>query len=97
MVFALFSFCTFLVRLSEETETNTNIYYSHYTALFPTIDLYHYDVMGKKEALNEESTSKYACFYAFLYILNMRAQKQACFHVNFPFSAYFYPPLHHNG
>ena len=26
-----------------------------------------------------------------------RAQKLACFHVNFPFNAYFYPPLHHNG
>ena len=30
-------------------------------------------------------------------ILNMEAQNHACFHVNFPFSAYFYPPpLHHN-
>ena len=26
----------------------------------------------------------------------MKAQKHECFHVNFPFSAYFYVPSHHN-
>ena len=27
----------------------------------------------------------------------MKAQEHACCHVNIPFSAYFYPPLHHSG
>ena len=35
---------------------------------------------------------KLACFCAFMHILNMKAQKHACFRVNFPFSAYLYPP-----
>ena len=35
-------------------------------------------------------------FCAFIYKSYKKAQKHACFHVNFPF---FYPspPLHHNG
>ena len=32
------------------------------------------------------------CFCA----IYMKAQKHACFHVNFPFNAYLYLPLHHN-
>ena len=35
-------------------------------------------------------------FLCFDVISNTRAQKHACFQVRFPFSAYFYPPLHHN-
>ena len=31
------------------------------------------------------------CFCALMYILNMKEQKHACFHVFSPFSAYFYP------
>ena len=34
----------------------------------------------------------YACFSAFMYIFNMKAPKHACFHVIFPFRAYFPPP-----
>ena len=34
-------------------------------------------------------------FLCFNVNLNMKAQKPACFHVNFPFSAYF-TPLHQN-
>ena len=41
-------------------------------------------------ALNGENTWKRACFCAFMLIVNMKAQKHACFRVNFPFSAYLY-------
>ena len=33
---------------------------------------------------------KTCMFYAFMSILNMKAQQHAGFHANFPFSAYFY-------
>ena len=58
------------------------------------------DVMGgggQKEALNGEiyENLHVLCFHV---NLNTKTQKHVCFHVNFPFSAYFYPPPPiHNG
>ena len=32
-----------------------------------------------------------------VFVLSCELEHKACFHVKFPFSAYFHPLLHHNG
>ena len=42
--------------------------------------------------VHRENTWKRACFCAYMLEIYIKAQKHACFHVYFPFSAHLYPP-----
>ena len=43
----------------------------------------------------QENLCKQACSYVF--VLVRKLYQSTCSHVFSPFSAHFYPPLHHNG